>query len=105
MGGYSEQDGRVTFRELPSVEGAQGILFICPKCQNHSILCWFNNPRNAQPVPPEATPRPGRWTFTGDTVDEVSLLPSVDLSVVDAEHPGPPTRCMWHGWVKNGEAA
>jgi hypothetical protein len=40
-----------TYRQLPSVEGAQGVLFICPKCGNHSVLCWFLNPRNAPQVP------------------------------------------------------
>lgn len=93
-----------TYRELDSVEGAQGVLFICPKCQQHSILCWFKNPRNAPPVPESAFPRPGRWTFSGDTFDVLTLEPSIDLSTITFDNPAGPDRCYWHGWVQNGEA-
>lgn len=91
-------------RMLESVDGAQGVMFTCPKCGNHQVLCWFKNPRNALPVPDAAFPRPGRWTFTGDTFDVLTLDPSIDLSRIDGEHPAHPTRCYWHGWVKNGNA-
>jgi hypothetical protein len=93
-----------TYRELDGVEGAQGVLFICPKCQSHSVLCWFKNPRNASSVPDSAFPKPGRWTFTGETVDTLTLSPSVDLSKIDAENPESQNRCYWHGWVENGIA-
>lgn len=89
---------------LDSVEGAQGILFVCPKCGNHSVLCWFKNPRNAPQVPDDAFPRPGRWTFSGDTFDVLTLEPSVDLSVVNEKNPIHPSRCYWHGFIRNGEA-
>lgn len=104
--GTDSPTDRTTYRELgPTVDGAQGVLFICPKCGNHSILCWFKNPRNAPPVPAEAFPRPGRWTFSGDTFDVLSLTPSVDLSTITPESPASPGRCYWHGFVTNGEAA
>lgn len=93
-----------SYQELRSVEGAQGVLFVCPKCQNHSILCWFKNPRNSQPVPEDAEPKPGRWTFTGDTIDTLTLTPSVDISKVDAQNPASETRCYWHGFIQNGDA-
>ena len=92
-------------RELESVDGAQGVQFVCPKCGNHSILCWFKNPRNASPVPNDTYPGPGRWTFTGDTIDTLTLDPSVDLSKVTPENPAGPDRCYWHGSVKNGDAS
>jgi hypothetical protein len=101
VGEYNAQGG---FRELPTVEGAQGLLFICPKCQNHSVLVWFKNPRNAPVVPIDALPKPGRWSFSGDTINTVSLVPSVDLSKIDTEHPASPCRCYWHGFVKDGDA-
>lgn len=83
--------------ELDSVEGAQGVMFVCPECGNHSVLCWFKNPRNAPIVPDSAFPKPGRWTFTGETIETLTLAPSVDLSVGGVG-------CLWHGWVKNGDA-
>jgi hypothetical protein len=108
VGRYHAASGpgdRTSYDVLTSVDGAQGILFICPKCGNHSVLCWFKNPRNAPPVPDTAFPRPGRWTFTGDTFDVISLQPSIDLSKVDAENPASPGRCYWHGYVTNGQAS
>jgi hypothetical protein len=105
LGQYREDDGgRASYRQLDSVEGAQGVLFICPKCGNHSVLCWFVNPRNAPRVPDSAFPRPGRWTFSGDTFDVLTLTPSVDLSQVTDENPKHPSRCYWHGFLTNGEA-
>lgn len=102
IGRYNHDDR--SHYHLPSVEGAQGLLFICPKCQNHSVICWFANPRNAPTVPDDAFPGPGRWTLAGDTIDTLSLHPSVDLSKINDKHPAHPGRCYWHGWVANGEA-
>lgn len=101
LGGYTPN----SHRSLPTANGAQGVMFTCPKCGNHSIICWFKNPRNASEVPPEAFPGPGRWTFTGDTIDALTLTPSVDLSKIDDQNPAHPSRCYWHGHVTNGEAA
>ena len=95
----------MSFRHLASVDGAQGICFVCPKCQNHSVLVWFSNPRNAPMVHADAYPGPGRWEFTGDTIESLTLNPSIDLSKIDNEHPAAPCHCYWHGWVKNGETA
>lgn len=101
-----------SYRRLRSIDGAQGLLFQCPKCAvgkptggnqhrrfvrgAHYILCWFANPCNAPRVPDNAVPTGGRWTFAGDKIDAATLSPSVNL-------PGP--GCGWHGWVKSGEAA
>lgn len=94
-----------SYFQLDSVDGAQGVLFVCPKCQKHSVMCWFTNPRNAPVVPDTAFPRPGRWLFSGDTLDALTLSPSVDLSKIDAENPAHPSRCYWHGFVTSGQAA
>ena len=103
VGRYSDGPP-VTYQELGSnADGAQGLLFICPKCGNHSVLCWFNNPRNAPKVPDAAFPRPGRWTWNGGTFDVLTLTPSVDLSKIDTDNPAGPDRCYWHGNVTNGE--
>lgn len=95
VGEYKQQP-RESYRELPSVDGAQGVLFICPLCGNHSVICWFTNPRNAPTVTADAYPRPGRWAFTGETLDALSLSPSIDLSRSDG--------CKWHGCIKEGVA-
>lgn len=94
IGAYEHEHG---WHERMAVDGAQGVQFICPKCGNHSIVCWFSNPRNAAPVPDAAFPRPGRWAFTGDTIETLTLHPSIDLSGSDG--------CKWHGSVKDGVAS
>jgi hypothetical protein len=104
IGGYKVENGHVMYCQLPSVDGAQGILFWCPECGKHAILCWFTNPRSAPRVPDDASPRPGRWSFSGDTFDTLTLSPSVDISRIDDDNPAHPGRCYWHGWVQNGEA-
>ena len=113
------------FRELgDSIDSAQGILFQCPRCAagkaagaddaihryiegDHYILIWFTNPRNAPvvPVDPNWSNR-CRWTLSGDTIDSLTLSPSVDLSKGDPSHGiKPDPNCMWHGQVSNGEAS
>jgi hypothetical protein len=101
IGGY--QDGG--FRELPSVDGAQGILFLCPVCWQknggpvgtESMICWFTNPLNAQQVPDSAYPGPGRWRRDGETLDTLTLGPGVTgaRSVMVTNHA--------HYYVTNGE--
>jgi hypothetical protein len=91
-----------SYHQLQSVDGAQGVMFTCPKCGDHQVLCWFTNPRNAPMVPPDAHPLPGRWSFSGDTFDVLTISPSIDLSRIDAKNPAHPSRCYWHGFVENG---
>ena len=93
-------------RQGDQIDGAQGVLFLCPLCQKEMILCWFANPINAPRVPDSAYPRPGRWTASGNSVDNLTLSPSVNLDTHEAQtaeqqgyHP-----CKWHGWVRNGDA-
>jgi hypothetical protein len=94
-----------SFHEQEGIDGAQGVMFVCPLCKSHSVLCWFKNPRNATAVPPKMEPGPGRWDASGTGIDDLTLNPSVNLDV----HPTVPDDglkpCRWHGWVKNGEAA
>jgi len=112
------------FRELgDSIAGAQGVLFQCPHCAagkatgaddathhyiegDHYILCWFSNPNNAPAVPDSVYPGPGRWTYSGTGIDDLTLSPSVDLSKGDpTDGIKPDPACMWHGHVTNGDAA
>lgn len=80
------------FREVAQIGEANGLLFDCPLCGKHSVLCWDRT------IPPDIPPKPGRWTITGSSLDDVTLNPSVNLNV------RPDSACKWHGWVRNGDA-
>jgi hypothetical protein len=105
------------------VDGVQDVLFQCPKCAAgldvfeedgrrgvagaHYIAIWFANPVNAPVAPVEADAAPHhRWTFSGTSVDDLTLVPSVNLDV-HAVGDGSihMDTCRWHGWVKSGDAA
>jgi hypothetical protein len=111
-----------SYRVLLTVEGAQGLLFQCPLCSvgktrgpragravdardegrtwaegAHYVLCWFTNPRNAARVPDDAFPIPGRWNFTGESIDDITFV-GPQAASVHLSGPG----CGWHGFVKDG---
>lgn len=76
------------------VEGlasAQGLLFLCPGCLDHYILCWFAD----RGVSDSACPAP-RWRVSGESAADLSLSPSINLDVPGAEG------CKWHGWIVGG---
>lgn len=83
-------------RHVDSLEEAEGIMFLCPKCyvQNggavgtHAVICW--SPQAPDSIPPG----PGRWTMSGTDYGDLTLMPSVQIT----------SGCMWHGFVKDGEA-
>jgi hypothetical protein len=76
---------------LPNINGAQGVLFRCPKpgC-SHRIVVWFSNPSGTPPVPPEAQPL-ARWQVSGESLATLTLSPSINI-------PGD-----WHGFIQNGQ--
>lgn len=107
-----------SYRRLPGIHRAQGVVFQCPKCAEgleqgeedgrrfyrgaHYIICWFRNPRGAKPVPDDADPKPGRWWAEGTCIDDLSFTlgdPPIKNSVLLLGG------CKWHGFVENGEAA
>jgi len=96
----------------PRIDGADGLFLWCP-CgygkpeyaleagRPHGVLVSFANPRNAPPVPANAGTRdrsgkPSRWTMTGTGLSDLTLSPSIDLTMPNDNH-----RC-WHGWIRNG---
>lgn len=97
------------------VDGVQGLCYQCPKCAvglvrgeadglgfvegAHYILNWFTNPVNVAPVPDAAFPGPGRWTFEGTSIDDITFVGPAAASVLLTGG------CGWHGFVRNGEAA
>lgn len=108
------------YRAVDSLDGAQGVMFQCPLCAAglpveeedgerfvrgaHSVLCWFRNPRGAEPVPPDADPKPGRWWVSAAStgIDDLTFEhgePSMAKSVLLIGG------CGWHGFVQNGDAA
>lgn len=77
---------------VETVREADGVIFRCPICANgHAVLCWLQG----RGVPDDESPGPGRWHATGNTIDDLTLSPSVHLN-----SPG----CGWHGYVRNGIA-
>lgn len=80
-----------------------GVKFICPTCPAvegaPTIAVLFANPPDGGPPVPAGSSLPGendgrRWQRSGDTIETLTLAPSVDCS-----------RCgHWHGIVSNGEA-
>lgn len=99
-------------RQGSELQGAQGVMFQCPKCAEgkeqgeedgrrhykgaHYIVAWFANPVGAPVAPPEIMPGiTARWTQSGSGLHDLSLTPSILL---------PGAGCQWHGFVTNGEA-
>lgn len=117
IGRYRVENGHVCHTRQDTLEGAQGVMFQCPKCADglergeedgrqffrgaHYVICWFRNPRGAEPVPADATPGPGRWWAEGTGLDDLTFThgePSMAKSVLLT------AGCGWHGFVENGDA-
>jgi hypothetical protein len=89
-----------------SREGADGIMFLCPKCWaanlaksgddgigTHSVICWFTG------VDQKYDPKPGRWNPSGKTIDDLTFVGPGAVSVLLTGG-----GCGWHGFVKDGSA-
>jgi hypothetical protein len=126
VGGYHNDrtsGGHEGYRYVPSIDGAQGVTFQCPKCAigkeygeepdefgvtrgfargAHHVLCWLRNPRGAEKVPDDVSPGPGRWWIeSGETIETITFghgEPFVAKSVLLAGG------CGWHGFIVNGAA-
>ena len=84
------QYGDASHTIVATVAEADGVMFGCPNCGHHSVLCWFaSRPR----VPASAEPLP-RWSAAGATVADLTLQPSIQINGA----------CDWHGWVTSGDA-
>lgn len=84
--------------EVPTIAEATGIMFLCPKCfktnggarGTHVIICW------TPAVPPDANPKPGRWSFTGTGFEDLSLVAGSSSICLTGG-------CQWHGFVRGGQ--
>lgn len=87
------------WRYVETLAEADGVMFVCPGCLAraggvrpgiHSVICW--QPR----VPLSTSPGPGRWTFEGTGLGDLTLVAgSSSVKVGEPE-------CA-HFWVRNGE--
>lgn len=82
-------------RFVDSVSGAKGVgvRLACP-CGNsdpdHDLYVPFSVALDGSP----GSHGEKGWTRTGDTIDTLTLVPSVRRI----------GGCDWHGWIRNGEA-
>ena len=102
---YELRDGRIYHVEVETLDEAQGVEFLCPKCfaanngpvGTHVVICWSRS----RGVPDDASPGPGRWKLCGTSLDDLTLNadpPSVARSV--QLNGG----CGWHGFINSGDA-
>lgn len=86
---YQPEGDAIFLPKVETLAEADGVCFVCPKCQTHSVIAWF-----VGKVPDSAEPGPGRWSPSGTGIDDLVLTPSINLDV----HPNE-GGCTWHGWV------
>lgn len=95
---FLRRDSDDSFAYVQSINEANGIKFLCPKCYasnggapgTHGVICW--NPS----VPQTTRPTPGRWKLVGTGYHDLSLeASSSSVSLTSG--------CKWHGFVKKGE--
>lgn len=91
---------RNSFWAVSSIEDADGVWFLCPKCfaanggavGTHRVICW--RPR----VPAGVIPGPGRWELVGTSLDDLELVAGSSSILL----PGEPGGCGAHFWVRGG---
>lgn len=89
-------DGR--WETVPMLAEADGLEFTCPGCGGHDMLVWF-----VGKVPNYALPGPGRWTPSGTGLEDLSLVPSINLARKLTAPTADREDCAWHGFITNGE--
>lgn len=95
---HEERDGSVYSKPVATLAEAHAVQFLCPGCftknggpvGTHAVWVTFRD-RN---VPDHLGSQsrqggPSRWTATGDSLENLTLAPSVDCE-------------CWHGHVVNG---
>ena len=81
-----------------------GLQFRCPRCRQTRIVVPIDPPIGPGPVDPSLNARGIVWRRTGETIDTITLTPSIDSKHVNFNDDPPhnPVECHWHGWVQNG---
>lgn len=75
----------------PAPTLTSGMTFLCPCCRKQRIAVFFKDWCPLGTVQ-ESTDEP-RWSRTGDTFENITISPSVDMSRYG----------HWHGHIQNGE--
>lgn len=76
-----------------------GVQFICPACSKTRIVVPFA----CETPDPSLNAHGVLWRASGDTLDTLTLKPSVDARHVNGGYDGEPrVECRWHGWVTAG---
>lgn len=97
---FLKREHDALFTHVGTLGEADGILFVCPKCLQangmvragvHSVICW--NPS----VPQTTSPTPGRWSFLGTGVEDLTLV--AGSASVHLTGPG----CGAHFHITDGE--
>jgi hypothetical protein len=92
-------DKRGSYLRQDKLEGADGIVFLCPKCLEanggdahgvHSVICL------APHVALATRPGPGRWTMTGKGYDDLTLSASAASIKLEGG-------CNAHFFIRGGE--
>ena len=105
-----EQDGSRWSETGGAFDGADGVMFLCPKCYaanmakcgdgrmgTHMVMCWF-----VGRVPDGIDPKPGRWTPSGTGLHDLTFVPGSPARAVSVLLTA---GCGWHGFVRDGDAA
>jgi len=93
-------DREASFWAMKPDRQGMGLNFRCP-CRPDCrcvISVPFANPIDGGPAGSSGP----LWQRQGDTLDSLTLTPSIDFRHVwNAEND--PTPCHWHGWVRDGQ--
>ena len=76
--------------EVDEIGRADGVVFLCPVCVGHSILCWSPD------APADMPPGPGRWHLQGTSLEDLTLKGVTSDSVLL------PSDCHAHFFVRGG---
>lgn len=87
-------NGSITYLR-DEINGSNALFFECP-CGTHSLVIAFEPTGGGAPAQQVGLSRNGgRWQRTGDTLDTLTLRPSIAV--------GSSSRECWHGFITDGE--
>ena len=91
--GITDKDGKPVERRERI-----GVTMLCPCGCKNILFVPFANPEDGKPPYDADTPGRPHWTRTGDSLETLSLTPSIQRHKINGEG------CEWHGYITNGEA-
>lgn len=102
---YNKEHGLHSMAPVDTIEEAQGVRFLCPKCfvdnggakGTHIVICWSSE----RGTPDQMQPGPGRWKLVGTGLHDLTLDGERGRTRSVALNGG----CCWHGYITNGEGS